>query len=362
MELNNSAFGREKISVENILQLQVSCQPNAWSPLSKEISIREVLTEIRNGSHAKQIDRLRSLLNSGDAEGYSSHKKNLAAVTFCGTFNKARKKAALKKYNYLIVLDIDKLSEDELQRVKECFFKDDLVFAFWESPSQKGIKGLVHLNFSTEPEADKLDKAHKIAFSKLSSHFLEKYKIELDSNGSDTTRLCFFSNDPHTVIKEEAVSFEISETEILATSEPKEKTERVNPIHKSDRDALYNPKDRNRSLDRKTIQAIIKFLNKKGKSITSSYADWYRVSLAIANAFTHEIGEKYFLKLSVMDKEKFNETNCKNMLLNSYEIQTGKIKFNTIVYLANEQGYKTKHQKEESSEAANESVSQVSSS
>lgn len=220
----------------------------------------------------------------------------------------------------------------------------------------------MHLTYNTEPDSANLDNAHKAAFRKLQEYFLSKHKIELDNSGSDTTRLCFLSYDPTVVIKDSAISFDSSETDILAAPQPKEKVERETPIHKSSRDALYNPKDRNSSMDRKTIQAIIKFLNKKGKSITSSYEEWYRVSLAIANTFTHEIGEKYFLKLSAMDKGKFNETNCRNMLLNSYEIQTGKINFSTIVYLANEHGYKTKHQKDESSEVANESLSQVSSS
>lgn len=110
------------------------------------------------------------------------------------------------------------------------------------------------------------------------------------------------------------------------------------------------------------MQAIIKFLNKKNLSITTSYEEWYRVSLAIANTFTHEIGEKYFLKLSSLDNEKYDESNCKNMLLNSYGLQTGEIKFNTIVYFANKLGYQTKNQREGSSEVANESLSQVSTS
>jgi hypothetical protein len=243
--------------------------------------------------------------------------------------------------------------------VKDCFFKDDYVLAFWESPSQRGIKGIVNLSYSIELNTDNLDNAHKGAFRKLAKYFLDSHNIELDNSGSDTTRLCFLSYDPLIEIKESFASFKVTDTDILVTPETKEKTERVKQIHKSSRDALFNPKDRNDPRHRKTIQAIIKFLEKRRLSITASYEGWYRVALAIANTFTHDVGENYFLKLSSLDKEKYNETNCKNMLLNCYEIQTGEISFKTIRYLAKQKGYITKNIREGSSEAH---LSQISTS
>ncbi len=355
-------INKEQNSVSDILNLKVSYQQNAYTPFAKEISISQVLEEIKNETHTLQVNRLRTLLKTGDKESYNIHKRNLAAVTFCGTFEKERKKSALKSYNYLIVLDIDKLSNDELQKVKDSFANDKFVFSFWESPSQQGIKGLVHLSFSTVSDTNNLDNAHKAAFRKLAKHFAENYNIELDNSGSDTTRLCFLSYDPAIVIKQSVTSFEISDLDILIVQEKKVKTEKAKQIHISSKDALFNPQNRNHPSNRKTIQAIIKFLIKRDLSITNSYAEWYRVSLAIANSFTFEIGEKYFLKLSSMDKGKFNGTNCRNLLLNSYEIQTGEITFQTIEYLAIQKGYITKRIREGSSAVAHESVSQVSTS
>jgi hypothetical protein len=355
-------FEKEQINVTDILNLKVSYQPNAYSSFTKEIPIKQVLEEIKNETHSGQINRLRELLNSGDDNGYGMHKRNLAAVTFCGTFDKERKKSALKNYNHLIVLDIDKLNPAELQKVKDSFASDKFVFSFWESPSQKGIKGLVHLSYSTEPDTTNLDNAHKAAFRKLEKYFEESYSIELDISGSDTTRLCFLSYDPATVIKPTVTSFEISETDILEVHERKAKTDRAKTIRKSSKDALFNPLNRNHPRSRKTITAIIRFLNKRNLSITNSYEHWYKISLAIANTFTYEIGEKYFLQLSAIDKGKFNETNCRNLLLNSYEIQTGEISFKTIEYLAIQQGYITKRIREGSSAVADERMSQVSTS
>ena len=90
---------------------------------------------------------------------------------------------------------------------------------------------------------------------------------------------------------------------------------------------------------------IIKYLERKNKTITYNYNDWCKVAMAISNTFTYDIGLKYFKKLSILDKQKYNEITCTNFLTNCYETRNGDVNFSTIVYLANQQGYKTKYQK-----------------
>ena len=90
---------------------------------------------------------------------------------------------------------------------------------------------------------------------------------------------------------------------------------------------------------------IIRFLSNKNLSITNKYEEWCKVGMAISNSFTYDIGIKYFLKLSMLDNEKFNEVTCTNFLNNCYETRKGNVNFNSIVYLANLKGYKTKKQK-----------------
>jgi hypothetical protein len=349
-------------SISGILNQRVSYQQNAWSSLCKELTIHEALDEIKSDTHKQQVTNLRNLLKSGNKEGYNNHKKNLPAVTFCGTFDGERKKIKLQSYNSVIVLDVDKLGKEEFQQVINCFIKDKFVFALWESPSQEGIKGLVYLQFTFELNETNIDRAHKVAFQKLSVYFKESYNIELDNSGSDTTRLCFFSFDPFLTLKDEIIGFNVDEDANLQIVRTQEKNKSVELVHASNRDALYNPKERNNPGDRFTMQAIIRFLEKRKLSITYSYDEWYKVASAIANTFTFDIGEKYFLKLSSIDKGKYNESNCKNFLLNCYEKRTGAVKFRSIVYFANEKGYVTKKQRERGSEVADESLSHVSSS
>jgi hypothetical protein len=359
MEANHSSITS---FLGETLKTKVSFQKNTWSGCSNEMTIHEVLQEIKSDKHKIQVQSLRSLLQNEKREDYNIHKRTLPAVTFCASFDGERKKTKIKAYNSAIVLDVDKLNEEELKRVRECFDNEPFVFAFWESPSKEGVKGLVSLSYKFGLNNDNLDRAHKGAFQKLAAYFHETHKIELDNSGSDTTRLCFFSYDPLIAIKENAVQFEVSERDISPLTEFKGKARNTELKFTSNQDALHNPANRNLPGDRYTISAIIRFLEKKNQSITNSYEEWYKVAMAIANTFTYEVGEKYFIKLSSFDKNKFNEIECKNFLINCYETRSGEIKFRSIVYFANKIGYITKKQRDRSSEAVDESLSQVSSS
>lgn len=350
---------------DDILYKLVSFQENAWSELSKEMSILAILEEVKSDKYKEQILFLRSLLGSEDNEDYNSHKKNLPAITFGGTFKGRRKKENIKTYNSIITLDVDKLNYIELAKTKESFSKDPFIFSFWESPSKEGVKGLAYINYTFKIDTSNIDAAHKGAFRKFTTYIKENHNIQLDVSGSDITRLCFLSFDPSLRLKTEINAFNVSEHDIIQPAITQNETDLNNTktvIYTGSRDALYNSKDKNNPSDRYTIQLIIKYLYKKNISITYSYEEWYKVAMAIANTFTYDIGEKYFLKLSSMDKGKFKEENCISFLRNCYESRNGTIKFKSIVYYANKKGFITKKQRERGSEAANENLSQVSSS
>lgn len=340
-------------SLEYYTNLKVSYQKNAFAPLSQEITIESVLNGIRDQRLKDQISRLRYLYNKGEKETYNREKKLLPAVTFCGIFDTKRHKENLKDYNSLIVIDIDKLSDSELIEVKSKLESDKYVFTFWDSPSQKGIKGLVGIDYSFDFERNEIDLIHKVAFQKLVRHFDDSYSINLDQSGSDTTRLCFISSDAKLVLKKNLYPFKISRSDLDSFSEKKvpRNLSNVRIRALNQKDALYNPLGRNNPHNRKSIQSIYKYLEKRGLSITSTYEKWYKVAFAIANTFTFDIGEGYFLKLCRLDGEKHNEVESRNLLVSCYEYSKGEISFNTVYYYANELGYKQKNK-----ESGNEGV------
>ncbi|MCU0352065.1 MAG: hypothetical protein MUF43_14755 [Flavobacterium sp.] len=330
----------------DILNLKVSFQENTWTNVSAiEPTIKSVLEDIQSDKYKQQVTDLRNNLNSGNTDYYNENKKRLPAVTFSATFNTNRTRENVKTYNSLIVIDIDKLEENQIVKCYDILLKDNYVFTFWRSPSNNGFKGLVQLEFADiAPEID-LDTKHKSAFKKLSTYFQNTYELELDKSGSDISRLCFLSYDTQLVKKEIFSTFQVNNEDVIVAL-PKGTNGRTKQIKfVSNKDALFNPFERNNQYDRKLMSDIIRYLTNKNKSITFSYAGWCKVAMAIANTFTYDVGLNYFLKLSKLDGTKFNEVHCTNFLINCYETRNGAVNFASIIHLANEKGYKTKQQK-----------------
>ena len=105
---------------------------------------------------------------------------------------------------------------------------------------------------------------------------------------------------------------------------------------------FLNPKGKNLPQNRNTMKSITKYLSKRHLSITPDYEKWYRVAYAVANTFTFDIGEKYYLTLCRLDGALHDEEQSKYLLYYSYENSKGEITFSTIVYLAKQLGYKDK--------------------
>jgi hypothetical protein len=330
----------------DILNLKVSFQENTWTDVSLiEPTIKNVLDSQKSDKYKQQVTNLRTNLDKGNTDYYNENKKRLPAVTFSATFNSSRTRENVKYYNSLIVLDIDKLNPEQIEICYKQLLQDDFVFSFWRSPSNKGFKGLVQLEFIDISDEIDLDTKHKSAFKKLSNYFQNTYNLELDKSGSDISRLCFLSYDTELVRKETSKKFQVSNDDIKAIA-PKTNNGRTRKIKfVSNRDALFNPLERNNQYDRKLMTDIIRYLTNKNLSITFSYSEWCRVAMAIANTFTYDIGLNYFTKLSKLDGAKFNEIHCTNFLINCYETKNGNVTFASIIHLVNQKGYKTKQQK-----------------
>lgn len=328
----------------DILSLAVSYQENTWSDITIEKTIEMVLNDIKSDKLKTQINILREKLDNGDKDFYDRYKKRLPAVTFSATFNKKRTNENLTHYNSLIVIDIDKLTDEQIINNYEQLLKDEFVISFWLSPSNKGFKGLVSIEFKIKNEEIDINQLHKYAFKKLSEYFFNQYNIILDKSGSDITRLCFLSFDQNLILKKSYKNFTIDEDEISLQNVKKVKN-KIKIKYRTNKDTLYNPFEKNKRKDRELMTNIIRHLTQKSLSVTSSYEEWCKVAMAISKSFTYDIGLNYFLKLSKLDAEKYNENNCINFLNNCYQTRKGNVKFNSIIYLANQKGYLTKNQR-----------------
>ncbi|HEY5587770.1 MAG TPA: BT4734/BF3469 family protein [Candidatus Paceibacterota bacterium] len=323
------------MEIELILKKEVSYIPS-FSGEPKNYLLKDAIEEIRSDKNKNRITLLRSYYNT-DKIKYDIEKSKLPSVTFCATFKNKRNKENIENYNQLMILDIDKLSDEKYVTTKSNLFFDPYVFCFWESPSQKGIKGLVALDYKFEIKTFGIDKSHKNAFAQLKKYFYNKYEIILDASGSDFTRLCFTSWDQNLVLKQELVEFPIE------FDDNNKKSTKTREIYKAptinQKDNLYNPLGKNNYTNKQIVKRIISYLKKNHLSITEDYDNWFRVGMALSNSFTYDLGEKYFLELSELDSEKFKKDDCLRMISNCYHYTTGRITFSTIEYLAKEKDF-----------------------
>lgn len=329
------------MKLNEVLNKKISYQDNLWDGTTG-MTLSNALDEIKSGKLRSATENLRGLYAKGDFSNYDINKKRLPAVTFCGYFHPKRSGDCLISYNHLLVLDIDKLDKEQFERVKKILADDEYVFSFWDSPSKTGIKGLVSLDYTFDIILKGKDAAHKIAFKQLVDYFDTSYDIHLDISGSDIPRLCFLSYDPNLVLKNSVHSFEVKDLPSLLGDRERMFTEPVNKNNSNIKNIYYNPKGRNDPYRRKLISDIIKYLVKNRLSITFPYDSWLKVGFAIAESFTYDIGEKYFLALSKLDTTKFNEIRCKQFLKNCYIKSKHKVGFKTIIRLAAEKGFTSK--------------------
>jgi twinkle protein len=140
------------------------------------ISVLGALERIRNGKSKALVEKAREAKTKKEADEL---KKKLPAVCFSGTFSK-RKDSDLLEHSGYIVLDFDNVADMAQKRNELCSV--GYITAVWISPSGKGLKALVQIEWKTK---------HKEHFDALMAEM-----PDIDKTGRNVSRLCFESYDP----------------------------------------------------------------------------------------------------------------------------------------------------------------------
>ena len=195
-------------------------------------TIPEILHEIKTGKYRPGITYLRKSLAENKLEAYEKAKKSLPAFTPSGKFVGGRKMEFLEAYSNFIILDIDKLSQTDLQNAKQKANQSEFTYASFISPSGNGLKILVKVNTTKED--------HKETFLAIQKHYETLLNHEIDKSGKDITRLCFYSFDDNLYHNEAAIVF-ASETKQSSHTEPVEvrQTDNQQPTTENS-EAIYN--------------------------------------------------------------------------------------------------------------------------
>jgi hypothetical protein len=195
-------------------------------------TISTILEEIKTGKYRPGIVYLRKSLAENKTEAYNKAKKSLPAFTPSGKFVGGRKLEFLADYSNCIILDIDKLSTNDLQNAKHLANQSEFTFASFISPSGNGLKILVKIN------SDKAN--HKEAFLLVQVHYESILKLEIDKSGKDVTRLCFYSWDENLYLNENSKIFETKVNEEIQNKVIPSEVKVTQPEPVENTEAIYN--------------------------------------------------------------------------------------------------------------------------
>jgi len=145
---------------------------------------------------------LRKSLAENKTDAYDKGKKSLLAFTPSATFVGGRKLEFIKDYTGVLILDIDKLTQEQLKQTSIKANQCEYTFASFISPSGNGLKILVKVNSDKD--------LHKEAFLKVQAYYETLLNLQIDKSGKDITRLCFYSYDAELYLNEAATVFVIA--------------------------------------------------------------------------------------------------------------------------------------------------------
>jgi len=151
------------------------------------ITVLGALERIRTGKSKVLVEQAREAKTKKEADEL---KKKLPAVCFSGLFNK-RKDSELIEHSGYIVLDFDNVPNITQKRNELCRISH--ITAVWVSPSGKGLKALVQIEWNT---------MHKEHFDALMNDF-----PDIDKTGRNVSRLCFESYDPDLYLNPNAETY-----------------------------------------------------------------------------------------------------------------------------------------------------------
>jgi hypothetical protein len=179
-----------------------------FNEVVENAKIVEVLNDIKTGKYINVITYLRKSLAESKMEAYERAKKSLPAFTPSASFKGGRKLEFVTAYTQIVVLDIDKLTKEQLTNAKALAMQTPYTYAAFISPSGNGLKIFVRVNSAQEN--------HKEAFIALQKFYENLLALPIDKSGKDVTRLCFVSYDTDLYLNEDATVYPIISTEDLS--------------------------------------------------------------------------------------------------------------------------------------------------
>ena len=306
-------------------RINVSVYRNSFDKIGTTVTLNDAIKRIKHGNRGlDEKTRHCHALALTEPEKYKKYKaRHLPAVTFaCVMSSRHTEKSIddrLKQHSGHITIDIDGLNPSEIpDLLAQLAQMPEVVLAF-VSPSGMGIKVIVRVD-PTPQDAQE----HKGAFQACVAFFGDlatEFGFQIDTSGSDVSRLCYLAHDPLAIVNTNALPIAWDRDAYLASLE-KQTTERANVSVEYDGDVDV---------------AALNFIDPDEKDPSgNSYKNWLDVGMGCKNA---GLPVEAWIDWSRASKD-FDENEIRRKW-NTFDSYTGeKITWGTVVHLAKQYGYK----------------------
>lgn len=247
-----------------------------------QITVLGALERIRNGKSKELVEKARGAKTKKEADEL---KKKLPAVCFSGLFNK-RKDSELVEHSGYIVLDFDNVPNITQKRDELCAIRH--VTAVWISPSGKGLKALIQIEWKT---------MHKEHFDALMNDF-----PDIDKTGRNVSRLCFESYDPDLYYNPNAEVFNKL------------------PVKKADRKLPQQTTTETINDDEKIFQNLLTWMASKGDAFREGERNHFVFKLAASCCRFGMLEETCYnlITTHVVPDASFSQRECRQAIRSAY--------------------------------------------
>jgi twinkle protein len=273
------------------------------------ISVLGALERIRNGKSKTLVEKAREAKTKKEADEL---KKKLPAVCFSGTFSK-RKDSELIEHSGYIVLDFDNV-EDIAQKRNELSLIS-YITAVWISPSGKGLKALVQIEWKTQ---------HKEHFDALMVEM-----PDIDKTGRNVSRLCFESYDPELYYNPGADVY----TKL--------------PVKKADRRLPQQTTTETINDDDKIFQNLLTWMTSKGDAFREGERNHFVFKLAASCCRFGMMEETCYslMMMHVTPDSSFSQKECRHAIRSAYRANMNQ--WNTAEFTKDQLVTKSNHKEVE---------------
>lgn len=186
-----------------------------FSTVSGETTLKQVMKEIKEGTYLLKIEKINKLMEEGKEEEASHVKSQLPYLTLTANYQEKRLDYSLIRYNQAITIDIDGLSDEQIEPIGKLIANDPYTLGCFLSPRRHGYKLFAYLQnayanqlrqttFAPEEITyEDLQRYHASMYEACREYYESLLKVSVDTSGKDIGRGFFTSFDTQAYLNEE---------------------------------------------------------------------------------------------------------------------------------------------------------------